>query len=517
MDRILPVIREDKKIPTLYVDGQPFLAFAGEVHNSAAYDTEKLEAQIWKNMDSSHLNTLIVPIYWETLEPEEGTFDFTLADTLLEQAQRYGKKLILLWFGLWKNAESSYIPGWMKRDDETYFHAEKYGGEKLNTISPACGRAVEKDAAAFARLMAHLREEDHASSVIMVQVENEVGLLGTDRDYCAQAQALFSRKIPELMRCTAKGDTCEGREGSWTEAFGEDAAEAFSAWQFASALEKIASAGRKEYAIPCYTNVWLKQFPWYPGSYPSGGPVHDMLWLWKAAAPSLFTIAPDIYVSYVPRVMEEYGSPENPLLIPEVRKDAVTASYALYAFLHHHAIGYAPFGIEDLWTEDNKALPAEVMEALKLDPLSFHLAGTKEALSEVYRLVEELKPLYLKYRGTNRLQCYLKKTEGDQGCYLKFSFCDLEIEYFPAIEGKPAAAGAVFELEENKLLIAGMMSSIKFHSKAGKHRKIEFLKKELGTFQNGKWLCEQRQNGDEKIVTILSDKPCCYCIELFDY
>lgn len=102
-------IRNDNGISTLYVDGQPFQAFAGEVHNSAAYDPERMEIEIWEKMEQSNLNTLIVPVYWETLEPEEGKFDFTLVDALIKQADKYKKKLILLWFGLWKNAESASL------------------------------------------------------------------------------------------------------------------------------------------------------------------------------------------------------------------------------------------------------------------------------------------------------------------------------------------------------------------------------------------------------------------------
>ena len=517
-------VKIDRGIPTLYVDGNPFQAFAGEVHNSAAYDPEKMEKEIWRKMDQNHLNTLIVPVYWETLEPEEGRYDFTLVDTLLKQAARYEKKLILLWFGLWKNAESAYVPAWMKQDSGKYFRAEMYGGERLNTISPLCQEAVERDAAAFSRLMGHLRENDKDSSVIMVQVENEVGLLGTERDYCRKAEEEFEGNMPDkLVDAAVKAGKIHAREtvlsekADWTSVFGDDAGEIFSAWHFASALEYITSRGREEYPLPCYTNVWLKQFPWYAGSYPSGGAVDDLFWVWKAAAPSLCTIAPDIYVPYVADIMETYCRSDNPLLIPEVRKDAVTASYAFYAFMNHHALCYAPFGIEDLWQEEEVQLPAEVMDALKLDPLSFDLTGTKEILGEVYRLLREIQPLYLQYRGTSHLKCFLKKTAGEQGCYLKFGSYDLEIQYFPQTAGAPASAGAVFELDENSFLIIGMMCSVKFHTKPGDHRKVDFLRKETGTFRNREWECIQRQNGDEKMVTMIYSMPGSVKIEMFKY
>ena len=224
-----------------------------------------------------------------------------------------------------------------------------------------------------------------------------------------------------------------------------------------------------------------------------------------------------IYVPYVSDIMKTYSRPDNPLLIPEVRKDAVTASYALYAFLHFHALCYAPFGVEDLWADQPSDLPAEVIDALKLDPLSFNLSGTKETLGEVYRLLEEIRPLYLKYRGTEHMKCFLKQSDGEQGCYLKFKNYDIEIQYLPRTDGAPAAAGVVFELDENTFLIIGMMCSIRFHTKPGDHRRVDFLTKEAGTFHVGKWVCEQRQNGDEKIVSVLYNMPGCFRIETFKY
>ena len=95
-----------------------------------------------------------------------------------------------------------------------------------------------------------------------------------------------------------------------------------------------------------------------------------------------------LYTSYVPyaaKVMDEYGYEGNPLLVPEIRKDAVTASYALYALVKHNALCYSPFGIEDLGEDtENVSTPTEEMiKALKMDPLSFDLTGSRQALSAV--------------------------------------------------------------------------------------------------------------------------------------
>lgn len=510
----IPVIKNDNGIPTLYVKGEPFLALAGEIHNSAASSLEYMEKQVWPNLEGLNMNSVIAPLYWETIEPEEGNYRFDLMDGLIAQARERGMHLIFLWFGLWKNAESMYVPGWMKKDTQTYFRARKVNGEMINTISPLCAAAVEKDAAAFSAVMAHIREVDEEySTVIVMQVENEIGLLGTDRDYGEAAEAAFQGEIPEAL------SALEGKNGTWSQVYGGDAGEAFMAYHFASAVEKITAAGQKEYPLPCYANAWLKQYPWYVGSYPSGGPARQMHGIWKTVAPSLFTLGPDIYVSYVPDILDEYGYEGNPLFIPEVRKDAVTASYCLYAFGKHNAICYSPFGIEEMAMppEMIDKPPMEVMVALNIDPSAFDIEGSKDYLARTYQLVEEMKPLYLKYRGTEHLQCYVKKSEIDYGAYFQFAEYDLAVAYPPKMPYKPLAAGMVYELAPDKFLIVGMMSTLTFRPKNGENVQVDYVKLEEGDIVGGEWHPGRLLNGDEKMSLRLGDMPSCYYVELYKY
>lgn len=287
----IPEIRNDNGIPTLYVHEEQFLALSGEIHNSSASDLIYMEQKVWPNLKGMHMNSVIVPLYWETIEPVEGEYNYELLDGLIEQAKANNMKLILLWFGLWKNSESMYVPAWMKKDTKTYYHVKKVNGESINTISPLCEAAVEKDAKAFANIMAHIKEVDEAdSTVITMQVENEIGLLGTARDYSDIANVAFNAEIPAEMK------ELYGTSGTWKEVFTDDAEEFFMAYYFAKAVEKITAAGQKEYPLPCYANAWLYQYPWYAGSYPSGGPVKGVHKIWKKVAPSLFSIGPDIYV-----------------------------------------------------------------------------------------------------------------------------------------------------------------------------------------------------------------------------
>lgn len=511
---MLPEIKNDHGIMTLYVNGEPFFALSGEIHNSSASSLSYMQEKVWPALSGLHMNSVIVPVYWETMEPEEGQFDFTLPDVLIRQARQNDMHLIFLWFGLWKNSESMYVPAWIKRDSEKYYLVKKINGEAINTISPLCREAVEKDARAFSALMAHIRVVDsEESTVLFVQVENEIGLLGTARDFGTEAQKKFASPIPEEM------SHLYGASGPWKNAFGENAEEYFMAFHFANAVEYIASAGKKEYPLPMYVNSWLKQYPWYPGSYPSGGPVPDVHRIWKTMAPDLFALAPDIYVPYAAGIMDEYGYEGNPLVIPEIRKDAVTASYCLYAFGAHNAICYAPFGIEDLILDPDEIEkpPLEVMAALNIDPSAMDITGSRGYLSETYSILEEIRPLYLKYRGTEHLKTFLKKSDTDYGAFLHFEKYDLQIAYQPKMPAGPLPSGMVFELSPDRFYLVGMMCTCSFSAKTDEKRKVGILRLEEGRNLEGRWQAGRILNGDERMSLKFRDHPTENMLELYLY
>ena len=511
----IPVVKRDEKgIYTLYVNDRPFFLRSGEIHNSSASSREFMEEKLWPQLRGMNLNSIIAPVYWELIEAEEGVYDFSSVDTLIEGARKEGLKLVILWFGLWKNAESMYIPAWMKRDPETYFLAQKVNGDRIQTVSPLCRAAVEKDKAAFTALMKHIREFDgDEQTVVVMQVENEIGLLGTERDYSPAANEAFDKPVPEKLA------EITGRSGTWKEVFGEDAEESFMAWQFASAVETIASAGRAEYALPCYCNAWLKQYPWYVGSYPSGGPVPDVQKIWRAAAPSLFAFGPDIYVPYCADVMDEYAGDDNPLFVPEIRKDAVTASYALYAFGAKNAICYSPFGIEDLSLDPSEIdkPPMEVMAALNIDPSAFATEGSKEYLARTYQLLADIEPLILKYRGTEKLQAFVRHSDTDYGTLLHFEEVDAAVAYAPKAMAKPLGAGIFIELGKNQFLIVGMQCTVAFRAKAGVNAKVDLIRFEEGSFVENEWQRGRVLNGDEKMSIQLRDMPAAFMVEVYQY
>lgn len=359
-----PRIEQRGQATQLVVDGKPFIVLGGELHNSSSSDLAYL-GKLWAPLKAQNLNTALVAVSWQLVEPEEGRFDFTLVDGILKDARAHGMKMVMLWFGSWKNGLSHYTPAWVKRDTARFPRIVLPNGRQTETISALSTDAAQADARAFARLMRHLRQVDAAQqTVIMVQVENEVGVIGAARDYSARANEEFSRPVPaQLMKHLDQHQAglqpqllalwnAGGRKsaGNWTEVFGAGPAahEAFMAWQYASYINTVAQAGKAEYALPMFVNAWIVQpDDRAPGDYPSGGPqahVHD---IWRAAAPALDFLSPDIYLPDTPAIAAAYHHPWNPLFIPESFAGENGAANAFYVIGRHGAIGYSPFGIDN--------------------------------------------------------------------------------------------------------------------------------------------------------------------------
>ena len=518
MSKVLPEVRPLNGIQTLFVDGKPFVALSGEVHNSSSSDPTYMLRKVWPNVENLNLNSLIVPVMWEQIEAEEGVFDFSVVDAVIEQAREREIRLILLWFGLWKNSESMYVPGWMKRDTKTYFLAQRLDGTLYHTISPFCEAAVEKDANAFAHLMAHIRETDADHTVIIMQVENEIGLHGarpgTERDYSEVGNAYYNSEVPAVLREKL------GVSGTWEEAFGEDAAESLMAWAFAAAVEKIASAGKKELKLPCYVNAWLEQPPYRAGmGHPSGGPIVRVHPIWRAAAPSLFGFGPDIYVPYAAEIMEAYAKDGNPLFIPEIRKDAATATFALYAVAGHNALCYSPFGIEDvnMRMDEIEGVPMAVLRALEIDVSALDITGTAEALSASYRILSNMWPLILEKRGTRQLQAFLCRHDERMQHICKFSKYDILVSYSKKELHQPDSGGFIVELSENEFLLVGTRYGVQFLPKIGKNCTIGVEMYQEGDWVDGSWVPGRILNGDERMMPRMTEKPAIRYIKLFEY
>ncbi|MBS1503432.1 MAG: beta-galactosidase, partial [Bacteroidetes bacterium] len=335
-----PKIIERNGRHELLVDGKPFFILGGQVHNSSAWPG--MLPEVWEAAAQLHLNTLEAPLYWEQIEPEPGKFDFSVMDTLLVQARLHRVHLILLWFGTWKNGSNHYMPEWMKEDTKKYPNITGKNGQPIDSPSPHSDATLEQDIKAFTALMHHLKETDPQHTVIMVQVENESGSWGSVRDYSAKAQQLFEEPVPaQLLKpeILKELNRPASPKGNWTEVFGDRADEYFQAWSVASFVGKVAAAGKAECPLPLYVNAALRDPLTDPPAtnYESGGPTDNVIPIWKAAAPAIDLLAPDIYLQGSERILKViglYSRPDNALMVPEAGLEPEKGKY-LYEVLAH--------------------------------------------------------------------------------------------------------------------------------------------------------------------------------------
>jgi len=511
----LPQLIKEDGVYNLYVDGKPYIALAGEIHNSSASSLKYMEEKVWPHLKELHLNTVILPVYWELIEPEQGQFDFDLLDGIIQQARDENVRLVLLWFGLWKNGLSSYVPSWVKKDVTTYFRAEYSSKEPSASISPLCESAVEADAKAFSHLMTHLKKIDgDRHTVIMVQVENEIGFLGSDRDYSEHANAEFHCRLP------AEIESLYGVSGTWEEAFAADAAEYFMAYHYARAVERIASAGSEVYPLPLFVNAWLEQYPWRPGTYPSGGPIAKVMKLWQAVAPTLCLYAPDIYLPNFAEICQEYtAGNDNPLFIPEARRDVASVTNVFYALGKHDALCYSPFGIEDFLappSDDGGGIDIGLLMALNIDLSGFNLNGTGPYLARSYELLGNMLGVIQKYRGTGKMTGFLQNH--NQGCLLSFSQYDIKVSYDRQQEGKPVSGGLAIEVSEHEFIFAGIGFSVEFLPKRGNTAKVGHVRIEEGTYVQDEWVRGRVLNGDEAAYRVrIGSSPAALRVEMYQY
>jgi hypothetical protein len=359
----MPYLREQGKATQLVVDNKPFLVLGGELHNSSSSSIEYMKP-IWPKLKQMNLNTVLAVVSWAMIEPEEDKFDFTIVDSMVREARNNGLHLIILWFGSWKNGISHFTPYWVKKDLERFPRVRIKNGKNIEVLSVFGEESLEADTKAFVALMRYIREMDSdRHTVIMVQVQNEVGVLGDSRDRSDAANAAFTEQVPdELMQYLVRykdellpefkevWSTMGYREsGTWTEVFGTGvkADEVFMAWHYARYLDRIAKVGKAQYSLPMYVNAWIVQpRDKVPGDYPSGGPQAHNHDIWRAGASNINILAPDIYLPNFGEICEMYSRSGNPLFIPESFAGARGAANAFYAIGKFNAIGFSPFGID---------------------------------------------------------------------------------------------------------------------------------------------------------------------------
>lgn len=513
----IPQLKNNGKTTQLIVHGKPFLMLAGEANNSSGSNIAHMEKTM-KGLKEANLNSLLVSVSWEIIEPEEGVFDFTSVDELIRVARENDLKLGILWFASWKNGFSPYAPMWVLNDTKRFLRVKDEKGQNTRTLTPLCNATRDADAKAYAELMKHIASIDSKdNTVIVVQIENEVGVLRQTRDFSNEANKAFASQVPDVLiqymvknkktleieLKTAWESNGSKTKGTWSEVFGkgDDADLFFMAWNYSRFLNSVAEAGKKEYNIPMYANCWMPQprpKPGKPGNFPSGGPILSVLDIWKAGAPAIDILAPDLYGADFKDEVRFFHRTDNPLFIPETN---TTDGPASWAFAEEDAICVSPFGI------DNRG---SVME--------------KE-----YGLLSQLMPVIAQYQGTGKM-FGIYKSRGDSATGREFKLNNdvkVSVTYSrgfmrpssattaAAAQGsgnpagqqnqEPSSYGIFIQTGENEFMVAGYNLSV---STSSTNPKKEVWLKDAweGSYENGIWKPKMLHNGDEAGF-LRSDNP----------
>ena len=485
-----PHIEKKGGVAHLVVQGKPYLAIAGETGNSASGSAAYMES-LWPRLRQLNLNTVLVPVSWEMVEPQEGTFDFSIVDALVRQARREEVKLSLLWFGSWKNMVSSYAPSWVKLNRERFPLLQDKNGGQIQMLSVFSEGNVAADARAFSAMMRHIREIDAAEqTVIMVQVENEVGYSFGERDWSDLARRAWKAPVPreltDYLRKHRRDLIPEFRShweslgartsGSWAGVFGDSPAgnEIFMSYYYAKYIGAVVAAGKKEYDIPMFANASIGRQDRKIATYPCGGPIPFVMDVWQCAAPQLDAISPDIYYGDFEGHCRAYTQKGNPLIIPETRGDEVGIGRALLAYAEHGALCFSPFGIEgyaggpicDFYRDLSTLAPL----MLEREP-----GMTMRAI-----MVDSDTPVKTLEMGKYRILCEFGH-RGNQ----------------PA--GEQVGYALILQAGEDSFYVYGKGVSLQFSllERGKKNLVTGILECEEGCFENGAWKASRRLNGDQ--------------------
>lgn len=484
----------------LLVDGAPFVVLGAQVNNSSAWPAAL--PKVWPAVTQMHANTVIVPIAWEQIEPTEDRFDFSFLDTLLREAREHDVRVGLLWFATWKNNGPNYAPEWVKLDNKRFPRLITADGRTLNSMSPHAESTLNADRKAFVALLRHLKSVDAQRTVILVQVQNEPGTYGSVRDFSPAAEKLFKGQVPApLLKKTGKAS------GTWQQVFGADADEFFHAWSVASFIGQVAEAGKREYALPMYVNAALRDpfHPGKPGAYASGGPTDNVIDVYRAAAPAIDIVAPDIYMPQSAkyfRVLDLYARadhpPGNPLFVAETGNDALYARY-FFEVLGRHAIGFVPFGI-DFTGYSNHPLGAVATDASMVAPFA-----------DNYRLIAPFARTWAKLSFENNVWGAAQPDDeasrrfdlGRWNATVSWNEWQFGMREWFGDAARPTHKDGgilVAQLGPDEFLVTGRNARISFApgAKLGKVNGLIFARVEEGHYdEHGEWVFERVWNGDQ--------------------
>jgi hypothetical protein len=382
-------------------------------------------------------------------------------------------------------------------------------GKASYCLSPLGAQTLAADKKAFVALMGHLKQIDETKrTVIMVQVENEVGTYGTVRDFGPEGEAAFRQPVPPAVLARKKPPVPGAASGTWSEVYGPYADEYFHAYAVASYIEEIAKAGRAVYDLPMYVNNALRDpleplAPW-KGNFASGGPTYDVIDIYKAAAPHVDIAGPDLYApqsASVAATLDKFQRPDNALFVPEMGNAAAYARY-VYRILGRGAIGVAPFGI-DYADYSNYPLGAKATDKTMVEPFAtiyaafrpletmwgqWALEGRTAGIAEG----DDRKPQSLDLQGWGVTASFREWQFGTMGA-------DAKEEDYPPGTATPNGGAAFARIGPDEFIVIGQHVRLHFRpTGANEGKRFMFARVEEGRFDaQGRWRMERNWNGDQ--------------------
>jgi hypothetical protein len=509
VDAGLPHLEQRGAATQLVVDGKPFLVLGGELRGTASSGLGFMDG-VWPKMTRLNVNTVLLALGWDWIEPQEGRFDFTLVDGLIAGARKHDKKIIFLWFGSWKNGMSSFAPPWVKADQGRFPRVQVQEGLSVEILSPFSRANLEADKRAYVRLMQHIHAVDKAHTVLMMQMQNEVGINSDTRDRGAAANVAYAGEVPvallqymtaneaKLSTHLTKVWSAAGRlhAGSWSQVFGAGPAgeDVFSAWAFARYMDEIAAAGKAVHPIPVFINTALGRVNALPGQYGGGSPQFFTMDVWKAGAPSIDFIGPDVYAPNFDEYARNFHRPDNPLFIPESQGEASGVANAFFAFGAHSAIGYSPFGLDDtawlLARSPEKGAPGT--DELEKMPLA---AG--------YAVLRNLTPMILEHQARGTIDgAWLNKDQPARDIALGDYVLHVELRRATRSQAYLAELGyaLVMAIASDEFVIAGSDVQVTFTPRTPGPPIAGLADAEIGKFDGMRWLPERKRNGDDVLL-----------------
>jgi hypothetical protein len=502
----LPHLERRGQATQLIVDDQPWLIRGGELNNTVATDAAYLES-VWPQLTQLNLNTVLVGIGWDWIEPQEGRFDFSTVDRVLAGARKHQQRVVFLWFGSWKNGVSTFAPTWVKADQTRFPRVRTGSGLAIEMLSPSSPSTLSSETRAYRAFLDHLNSVDRQHTALMIQLENEVGIAGDSRDRSAEATAAFSNPVPgELMQWLEQHRASLTPEllavwqaagakssGTWQTVFGNTLAsdEIFMAWTYGRYMGQLAATGKSVKPLPVFTNSWLASPGTIPGDYPSGGPDPLTFDVWRAAAPQIDLNCPDISVANFDQIVRAFHRPNNPLFIPEGLGIATGVANVFYAVGAQQGLGYSVFGI------DNTVRLIMFPPVMGAEPPA-DLA--KLPLARGYAALRELAPLILAHQATGSIDAaWLNPKQPSKDLDLGGYHVRIELRrtFWDQKTVTDLGYALIVAAGVNEFYIAGADVQVTFKPTTPGPAIAGLALDEAGHFEAGRWIAERRLNGDD--------------------